>query len=71
MIKENVTKNDLLNIKVNKAETFTLPTWNHCRSAQSLAGQMKNSEPFPRFVTRIGDPIEGTQQRSITVTRIA
>ena len=69
MVKETVTKNDLLNIRVGKAETFTLPTWNHCRSAQSLAGQMKNSEPFPRYVTKIGDPVEGTQQRSITIVR--
>ncbi len=71
MVKETVTKNDLLNIRVGKAETFTLPTWNHCRSAQSLAGQMKNSEPFPRYVTKIADPVEGTMRRSITITRMA
>lgn len=71
MTKDKVTKEELLNIRIGKSEVFTMPSFAHCRSVQSYAGQLKNIEPFPRFSTRIGDMIEGTTQRSITVTRLA
>ena len=70
MIRDKVTKEELLNIRVGKSEVFTMPSFAHCRSVQSYAGQLKNSEPFPRFSTRIGDAVEGLMQRSITVTRL-
>ena len=71
MVREKVTKEDLLNIRTGKSETFTMPTFSHCRSVQSYAGQLKNFEPYPKFTTKIGDAIEGTTTRSITVTRLA
>ena len=70
MIRDKVTNEELLNIRVGKSEVFTMPSFAHCRSVQSYAGQLKNSEPFPRFSTRIGDAGEGLMQRSITVTRL-
>lgn len=71
MYKDKISKADLLNIRIGRSETFTMPSKAHCRSAQSYAGQLKDYEPFPKFVTRISDAIEGTLQRSITITRLA
>ncbi len=71
MVKEKVTKADLLNIRIGKSETFSMPSYSHCRSAQSLAGQMKNFDPYPRYTTKISDVIEGSVQRSITITRLS
>ena len=71
MVKDKVTKEDLLNIRIGRSETFLMPSKAHCRSAQSYAGQLKDYEPYPKFVTKISDAIEGTFQRSITITRMA
>lgn len=68
MVKDKVTREDLLNIRVGKSETFTLPTFGHCRSAQSYANQQKNFGM--KFTTIIGDPVEGSATRSITITRL-
>ena len=69
-MKERVTKEELLNIRTGKSETYTMPSFAHCRSVQSYAGQLKNFEPYPKFTTKISDAIEGTTARTITVTRL-
>ena len=73
MVKEKVTKDDLKKFAVGDQEVYTLPNFEKAKSAASLAYQMKNfNETFGwMFKTMIGDPIEGTMQRSITITRLS
>lgn len=69
--KERVTKEDLLSIRVGRSETFSMVDRDRCRCVQSYAGQLKDSVPFPRFMTSINRPAEGEVLWSITVTRLA
>ena len=74
MIKEIVTKDDLLKFRVGDQKVFTLPTWSRARSAQSYANQMKKhtmgtNTPMG-FRTSLGDPIPGSGQCCVTITRI-
>jgi hypothetical protein len=54
-------------------KTFTMPNYNKARSAQSYANQLKNDKDTYgwQFKAIIGDPIEGTMARSLTITRLA
>ena len=74
MIKDKVTKSDLMKFRVGDQKVFTLPTWSRARSAQSYANQMKKhtagtKEPM-EFKTSMGDPIPGSGQCCVTITRI-
>ena len=74
MIKDKVTKSDLLKFRVGDQKVFTLPNWSRARSAQSYANQMKkhtagSDEPM-EFKTSMGDPIPGSGQCCVTITRI-
>lgn len=72
MYKDKITKEDLIKFVVGEQKTFTLPTWEKARSAQSYAAQMKNASENPMtFVSSIGDAVQGSLQRSITITRMA
>lgn len=70
MVKERVTREDLNNIRIGKSEIFTLPNYTQCKSAAVQAYQMGNIADM-KFTCRIGDRMEGTAQRSITITRIS
>ena len=75
MVKEKVTKDDLMKFNVGDQKVFTLPSFGKARSAQSYANQMKKatigtSKPM-EFKAMIGDPIPETGQCSVTITRIA
>jgi hypothetical protein len=75
MVKDKVTKDDLLKFNVGDQKVFTLPSFGKARSAQSYANQMKKatigtSKPM-EFKAMIGDPIPETGQCSVTITRIA
>lgn len=70
MVKDRVTKADLDKFNVGDQKVFTLPSWSKARSAQSYANQLKKSEGKV-FKTTIGDRIEGTEQFSVTIIRIA
>ena len=47
-----------------------MPNYNKARSAQSYANQLKNDKDTYgwQFKAIIGDPIEGTMARSLTIT---
>ena len=75
MVKDKVTKDDLLKFNVGDQKVFTLPSFGKARSAQSYANQMKKatigtSKPM-EFKAMIGDPIPETGQCSVTITRIS
>ena len=73
MVKDKVTKEDLMKFNVGDQKVFTLPSWGLARSAQSYANQLKNDKDTYgwQFKAIIGDPIEGTMARSLTITRLA
>ena len=75
MVKDKVTKEDLLKFNVGDQKVFTLPSFGKARSAQSYANQQKKAtigtnNPM-EFKAIIGDPIPETGQCSVTITRIA
>ena len=74
MVKEKVTKDDLMKFNVGDIKVFTLPSWGKARSAQSYANQMKKAtmgtEMPMEFKAVVGDPIPVGGQCSVTITRI-
>lgn len=73
MITDKVTKEDLKAFAVGDMKTFTLPNYNKARAAQSYANQLKNDVETYGWTFRaiIGDAMEGTMQRTVTITRTA
>lgn len=73
MVKERVTKDDLLKMTVGDQKVFTLPSFEKAQSAAVQAYRAKNfTETYGwKFSARIGDPMEGTMQRSVTITRLS
>lgn len=73
MVRERVTKEDLMRFDVGDQKVFTLPSWQRARSAQSYANQMRKAtagtaRPMA-FRAVIGDPMAGGQC-SVTITRV-
>ena len=73
MVIDKVTKEILMKFAVGDQKVFTMPNYNKARSAQSYANQLKNYKDTYgwQFKAVIGDPIEGTMARSLTITRLA
>ena len=75
MVKDKVTKDDLMKFNVGDQKVFTLPSWNIARSAQSYANQMKKAtlgtKDQREFSAIIGDPDPNTGRCGVTITRIA
>lgn len=73
MVKDKVTKEDLMRFAVGDQKTFTLPNWDKAKSASVYAYQAKNRQETYgwKFKAVIGDPVEGSMQRSITITRLS
>lgn len=73
MVKDKVTKEDLMKFAIGDQKVFTMPNYNKARSAQSYANQLKNDKDTYgwQFKAIIGDPIDGTMARSLTITRLA
>lgn len=75
MVKDKVTKDDLLKFSVGDTKVFTLPNWRKARSAQSYANQMKKATfgtPEQREMRAfIGDTDPESGRCSVTITRIA
>ena len=74
MVKDKVTKIDLEKFNVGDQKVFTLPSYNKARSAQSYAHQMKRAtigtdRPM-EFRALVGDPVPGSGQCSVTITRV-
>ena len=74
MVKDRVTKEDLMKFNQGDMKTFTLPSWNLARSAQSYAHQMKKmtiGTPYRReFKAVVGDPDPENGRCGVTITRI-
>jgi hypothetical protein len=73
MVKNKVTREDLQKFAVGEQKVFTLPTFEKAKSATVQAYQAKNyRETYGwKFKAIIADPIDGSLQRSVTITRIA
>lgn len=68
-----MTREDLQKFAVGEQKVFTLPTFEKAKSATVQAYQAKNyRETYGwKFKAIIADPIEGSMQRSVTITRIS
>jgi len=75
MVKDKVTKDDLMKFNVGDQKVFTLPTFGKARSAQSYANQQKKATMGTKdqreFSAFIGDPDPETGRCGVTITRIA
>ena len=73
MVKDKVTREDLQNFAVGEQKVFTLPTFEKAKSATVQAYQAKNYRVTygGKFKAIIADPIDGSLQRRVTITRIA
>jgi hypothetical protein len=73
MVIEKMTKNILMKFAPGDQKVFTLPNFEKAQSAAVQAYKAKNfTETYGwKFSARIGDPMEGTLQRSVTITRIS
>ncbi len=75
MVKDKVTKEDLMKFNVGDQKVFTLPSWNLARSAQSYDNQLKKATMGTKdqreFKAVVGDPDPETGRCSVTITRVA
>ena len=73
MVLEKMTKDILMKFLPGEQKVFTLPNFEKAQSAAVQAYRAKNfTETYGwKFSARIGDPMDGTMQRSVTITRIA
>ena len=73
MVKDKVTKEDLMKFNVGDQKVFTLPSWSKARSAQSYANSMKKAtigtKDQREFSAVIGDPDPETGRCGVTITR--
>ena len=68
-----MTRDILKKFLPGEQKVFTLPNFEKAQSAAIQAYKAKNfSDTYGwKFSARIGDPMEGTMQRSVTITRLA
>ena len=68
-----MTKDILKKFAPGEQKVFTLPNFEKAQSAATQAYKAKNfTETYGwKFSARISDPMEGTMQRSVTITRLA
>lgn len=68
-----MTKETLSKFNVGDMKTFTLPSFEKAMSAATQAYKAKNyKETYGwKFSARIGDPMDGTKQRNVTIIRTA
>jgi hypothetical protein len=75
MVKDKVTKEDLMKFNVGDQKVFTLPNYGKARSAQSYANQLKKATMGTKdqreFSAVIGDLDPDTGRCGVTITRIA
>ena len=73
MVIDKMTKEILEKFLPGEPKVFTLPSFEKAQSAAVQAYKAKNYEETYgwKFSARIGDPMEGTKQRSVTITRIS
>ena len=73
MVIDKMTKDILMKFLPGEQKVFTLPNFEKAQSAAVQAYRAKNFKGTYgwKFSARIGDPMEGTMQRSVTITRLA
>jgi len=73
MVIEKMTKEILMKFAPGDQKVFTLPSFEKAQSAATQAYRIGNYEETSgwKFSAYIGDAMEGTKQRSITITRLA
>ena len=75
MVVDKVTKDMLFKMNVGDMKSFTLPSWNLARSAQSYANQLKKAtigtKEQREFKAVVGDPNPENGQCGVTITRVA
>ena len=73
MVIKKMTRDILKKFLPGEQKVFTLPNFEKAQSAAIQAYKAKNfSDTYGwKFSARIGDPMEGTMQRSVTITRLA
>ena len=75
MVKDKVTKEDLMKFNVGDQKVFTLPSFGKARSAQSYANQQKKAtlgtKDQREFSAVIGDPDPENGRCGVTITRSA
>lgn len=73
MVIDKMTKEILEKFLPGEQKVFTLPSFEKAQSAAVQAYKAKNYEETYgwKFSARISDPMEGTKQRSVTITRIS
>ena len=73
MVIKKMTRDILKKFLPGEQKVFTLPNFEKAQSAAIQAYKAKNfSDTYGwKFSARIGDPMEGTMQRSVTITRIS
>ena len=73
MVIDKMTKDILMKFLPGDQKVFTLPSFEKAQSAATQTYRAKNYEETYgwKFSVRIGDPMEGTKQRSMTITRLA
>ena len=73
MVIDKMTKDILMKFLPGDQQVFTLPSFEKAQSAAVQAYRAKNfTETYGwKFSARIGDPLEGTRQRTVTITRIS
>lgn len=73
MIIEKMTKGILMKFGVGEQKVFTFPSFEKAHSAATQAYKAKNyAKTYGwKFSARIGKQMEGTKQRSVTITRLA
>ena len=75
MVVDKVTKDMLFKLNVGDMKTFTLPSWNLARSAQSYANQLKKATMGTKdqreFSAVVGDPNPENGQCPVTIKRLA
>ena len=73
MVIAKMTKDILSKFNVGDQKVFTLPSFEKAQSAAIQAYKAKNyAQTYGwKFSARIGDPMEGTKQRNVTIIRIS
>ena len=73
MVIKKMTKDILKKFAPGEQKVFTLPNFEKAQSATTQAYRAKNfTETYGwKFSAIIGDPMEGTMQRSVTITRLS
>ena len=73
MVIKKMTKDILKKFAPGEQKVFTLPNFEKAQSAATQAYRAKNfTETYGwKFSAIIGDPMEGTMQRSVTITRLS